>query len=169
MGGRFLAFERSGPIPAPPHGLTWDLLMQIALAEADKAFQENEIPVGALIVDPYGTILQKAHNGTERLNDPTAHAEIMAIRGACQKINNIWLPDCILISTLEPCLMCSAALVQARISGLVFGAYDSQAGCISSFAELLTAIPGAGKIWHMGGVLSEECAAILNRFFAKRR
>lgn len=165
---RFSVFKQAGPAPAAPGALSWDNLMNLAIKEAREAAASMEIPVGALIVDPHGAILAKAHNQVELYSDPSGHAEIRAIRKACAKTQNYRLPDCVLIATLEPCLMCAGAIIQARLAGIVFGAYDSEAGCVSSNLDWLE-LPGQHAIWHMGGIRGKECAALLQDFFAKRR
>lgn len=142
--------------------------MEIALHEARIASESGEIPVGAAVIDPYGTVLAKAHNLVEGDNDPSSHAEILAIRRACARARNTRLPDCVLLATLEPCLMCAGAIIQARLAGIVYGAFDIVAGCVSSNLDWLE-LPGHGSIWEMGGVRGEECAALLREFFAKRR
>lgn len=166
---RFGAFAPHGPVPVPPPRWQWNRLMQLALAEAIKAGQNGEVPVGALVVSSAGQILAQAGNGVESLNDPTAHAEILALRSAASLVGNCRLTDCILVVTLEPCLMCLGACAHARLSGLVYGAYDYRAGAVSSCADLPD-LPIAGrKLWHMGGVLADNCVALLQDFFARRR
>lgn len=165
----FGAFKPAGPMPAAPAGRAWAELMEIALAEARKAAQAGEIPVGALVVDPHGEILAKAANEVERRDDPTAHAEMLALRLASRRIGNCRLKDCVLVCTLEPCLMCAGAMLHSRVAGIVYGAADARAGAIASQADLPN-LPGASHfIWHMGGMLSDECARILRDFFQARR
>ena len=142
--------------------------MYHALTEAKKAQKKGEIPVGAVIVRE-GKILSRGHNQPIKLNDPTAHAEITAMRRAGLKRKNYRLADCDLYVTLEPCAMCLGAVVQARIRRLIFGAYDPKSGAVRSIMRFPFA-----KINHQpeinGGVLAEECAQILQDFFrAKRR
>lgn len=156
-------------MPPSPSGFSWQTLMKMALEEARLAFCRQEVPVGSLIIDPHGTILAKTHNRMEVLNDPTAHAEILAIRMAAEKLKNNRLLDCVLIVTLEPCLMCAGAIREARLAGVVFGAFDRVQGGITSTAEVLN-IYGQGKnCWHMGGILAKECSQLLNNFFSNRR
>ncbi len=158
----------AGPIPPAPLGFTWDELMDMAHYEASLAQSMGEIPVGAIIISMQGKILAKEHNKCISLHDPTAHAEILALRTAGVALNNYRLNNTILIVTLEPCLMCAGALVHARIDGLVYGAADRRAGAISSCCEGLNYGFLNHKIWHMGGVRSEKCAAILKDFFNKK-
>ncbi len=155
----------AGVIPSPPQGHTWHDLMGLALEQAHKAAHAQEVPVGAVIVHNDGRILAACHNGPIALHDPTAHAEVLAIRAAGQKLANYRLNNCYLIVTLEPCLMCTGALVHSRISGLVYGAADRKSGAVSSCYEGLDLPFLNHKVWHMGGVRSEECAQILHDFF----
>lgn len=165
---RFQAFRQGGPIPAAPGDQSWEKLMDLALQEARTAAAAGEVPVGAVIIDPHGAILATAHNRVELDNDPSAHAEILAIRKACAKTRNCRLPDCVLLATLEPCLMCAGAIMRARLAGIVYGAYDSEAGCVSSNLDWLD-LPGHDGIWQMGGVRAVESAGLLRDFFAEKR
>ncbi len=164
----FCTIQQVGPIPNVPHGYTWDGLMDMAIEEAHKAEKNGEIPVGAVIISSQGQILAKAHNQCISLHDPTAHAEILALRKAGLSLANYRLNNAILIVTLEPCLMCAGALVHARISGLVYGAADRRAGAITSCCEGLNYNFLNHNVWHMGGIRSNECADILKNFFNKR-
>ncbi len=155
----------TGPIPPAPSGHTWQGLMDMALVEANKATQSGEVPVGAIIVSSHGDILAKAHNQCIALNDPTAHAEILALRAAGLNLNNYRLNGATLVVTLEPCLMCAGAIVHARLDGLVYGAADLRAGAITSRCEGLNYSFLNHNVWHMGGINSEECAKVLKDFF----
>ncbi len=162
----------AGPVPSAPGEHAWHSLMGMALAEAQKAQSMTpvpEVPVGAIIVSARGEIIAQSHNETIIRHDATAHAEILALRRAGKKLGNYRLNDCILIVTLEPCLMCTGALVHSRIAGLVYGAADKKAGCISSCMEGLESPFLNHKIWHMGGVRSAECAQLLTDFFAQKK
>lgn len=128
----------------------------------------REVPVGAIIVTSTGEIVGKAHNQTEAWQDPTAHAEILAIRMAAAALNNWRLYECVLVTTLEPCVMCAGAILHARLAGVVYGAADIFAGAISSSLDCQQIYPG-NQVWHMGGVLSEECKELLEFFFHSRR
>jgi len=143
--------------------------MRLALEYAHAGAAQEETPVGAVLVDRDGTILAGAHNACLALNDPTAHAEILALRRAAERLGNYRLGGTVLIVSLEPCLMCAGALVQARVDGVVYGAADPLAGAVSSCLEAFALPFHNHTIWHMGGVASEECAAILRNFFMKRR
>jgi tRNA(adenine34) deaminase len=142
--------------------------MQLALQMAARAGACGEVPVGAVVVCQ-GELLAAVWNQPITRNDPTAHAEIEAIRQACQKTKNYRLPEATLYVTLEPCVMCVGALVHARISRLVFGADEPKAGAVLSQAKLFETHPFN---WHLSitrGVLAEECAAVLSEFFRNRR
>jgi len=156
-------------IPPPPPGYSWESLMREAIAEAALARDAGEIPVGALVLSGDGNILARTGNAVERLGDPTAHAEILALRTAASKVGNYRLEGCVLLSTLEPCLMCAGALVHARVAGLVYGAADLKAGCVSSCLEGLDFPFLNHRVWHMGGVAIDACAGLLYDFFARRR
>jgi tRNA(adenine34) deaminase len=138
-----------------------------ALAEAQKAMDAGEVPVGAVLVEDE-KIIARGYNTPVSLNDPTAHAEIIAIRKACRKKQNYRLTGCDLYVTLEPCAMCIGAAVQARIRRLVYGAHDPKSGAIQSMMEF-----PFGRMNHRmeirGGVLADECGKILRAFFEKKR
>lgn len=140
-----------------------------ALELARRAASEGEVPVGAVIVRN-GEIIGEGRNRPIASDDPTAHAEIGAMRDAGLRIANYRITESILYTTLEPCVMCAGAMINARIARLVFGAYDSKAGAAGSCFDLL---PGDGRFNHRveieGGVLQEECAALLQAFFRNRR
>jgi len=158
-----------GPVPSPPAGWTWEGLMERALSHARKSASEGEIPVGALVVTAQGRIVGEAGNAGERLHDPSAHAEILALREAGRVLGSCRLGGCILVVTLEPCTMCAAALVHARIDGVVFGARDALAGALVSREEVFDWPFLNHHPWRMGGVASEGCAGILRSFFQSRR
>jgi tRNA(adenine34) deaminase len=143
--------------------------MAEALAEAERAAAINEVPVGALLLSGNGRILGRGHNASESLNDPTAHAEVLALRAACQASRNYRLGGSVLVVTLEPCLMCVGALVHARVAGLVYGAEDSRAGAVNSRFEGLDQPFLNHRVWSLGGIRREECAALLRDFFRQRR
>jgi tRNA(adenine34) deaminase len=143
--------------------------MREALAEALRALPAGEIPVGAIIVDPAGTVIGRGHNAPIATNDPTAHAEIVALRQAALHAGNYRLGDCILAVTLEPCLMCVGAIMHARLRGVVFGAFDPKSGAVSSRLDGFELSLRNHAPWQAGGILEDECAATLKRFFALRR
>jgi tRNA(adenine34) deaminase len=142
--------------------------MQQALAEAQQAAAENEVPVGAVVVRD-GEVIARAHNQPIGLNDPTAHAEILALRAAAKRLGNYRLTGCDLYVTLEPCAMCAAALVHARIRRLVYAAADPKAGAVASTMRLLDAPHLNHRVEVESGALAEESSALLQRFFAQRR
>ncbi len=140
-----------------------------ALRLAGRAARAGEVPVGALVVDPEGRVLSEAHNETEALRDPTAHAEVLALRRAALAAGNHRLGGCVLVVTLEPCLMCTGAIRESRVSGVVFGASDARAGAVCSCLEGLDYACTGGAPWSFGGVEAEACAGILQKFFRARR
>lgn len=143
--------------------------MERALRQARLAAAEGEVPVGAVLAAADGRLLAEARNQPLTLHDPTAHAEMLALRRAGAALGNYRLGGCVLVVTLEPCAMCAAALVHARLAGVVYGAADALAGAVSSCAETLEAPFFNHHVWHMGGVCSAACAAVLRDFFAVRR
>jgi tRNA(adenine34) deaminase len=142
--------------------------MKMALEEAGKAFDKNEPPVGAVIVYE-GDIIARGHNLRETLQDPTAHAEMLAIRSAASKLKRWRLNDCTLYVTLEPCAMCAGAMVLARLERLVYGADDPKAGAVGSLMNLVSDERLNHQIKFYGGVLASECGALLKDFFSSRR
>jgi len=145
-----------------------DYYMRLALKEAREALEEGEVPIGAIIVDD-GLIVGKAHNQVERLNDATAHAEMIALTQASSAIEDWRLDKCTLYVTLEPCPMCAGALVQCRVGTLVFGARDWQQGGVLSNFGITLQKRNLHKVEVIEGILEEECKAILDDFFKKLR
>lgn len=143
--------------------------MRQALAEASIALGAGDVPVGAVVLAPDGALLGAGHNAREATADPTAHAEIVALRVAAAARGTWRLDGCALAVTLEPCTMCAGALVLARVSRLVFGAWDPKAGAAGSVRDVVR----DGRLNHrvevVGGVLEQECGALLRRFFAGHR
>jgi tRNA(adenine34) deaminase len=144
-----------------------EMFMRQALAEAKKARKKGEVPVGAVIVSE-GKIISRGYNQPLKRNDPTAHAEVLAIREASSKRKNYRLADCDLYATLEPCAMCLGAAVQARIRSLVFGALDPKAGAVQSIMKFPFARTNH-RPEVKGGVLAEECGLIIKEFFSSKR
>lgn len=142
--------------------------MDKALDLAREAALAGEVPVGALVVDDAGTLVGRGRNETEALHDPSAHAEVLALRRAAARIGNHRLGNCVLVVTLEPCLMCTGAIREARLRGVVYGACDDRAGAVESRLEGLAYASGFIP-WHMGGVKSGPCADLLREFFRARR
>jgi tRNA(adenine34) deaminase len=142
--------------------------MKLALREARRAMLEEEVPVGALVVCE-GRVLAKAHNRPIHLNDPTAHAEILALRRAARKAQNYRITGSSLYVTIEPCAMCAGAITQARVGRLVIGARDAQAGACGSMLDVLNH-PGLNhKVVLIEGVMAHESASLLREFFHRRR
>jgi len=144
-------------------------LMRQALKEAKKGFSEGEVPVGAVLATPDGQVLAKAHNQPIALNDPSAHAEILAMREAGLIYRNYRLNNTILVVTIEPCFMCMGAALNARIARLVFGAADPKAGAAGSIYNLATDKRLNHEIEVISGIMEEECRALMQAFFQDRR
>ena len=144
-------------------------LMQQALALANQAATFDDVPVGALVVNDKGEIIGVGENLREKNNDPTAHAEIVAIKNAAQKIDNWRLDDLTMVVTLEPCAMCAGAIVQTRMKRLVFGAFDEKAGAVGSIWDVVRDTRALTKIEVISGVLEKECAQVLTNFFKGKR
>lgn len=142
--------------------------MRQALAQAQLALASGEVPVGAVLVRN-GDCIASAHNQTRELNDPTAHAEVRVLQAAARAVGNERLPDCTLICTLEPCVMCVGALVHARISSLVFAANEPKTGACGSAFDLLSDPAHGRKIDLVKGVMAQESIALLQQFFSTRR
>lgn len=142
--------------------------MRVALDEARLAFEEDEVPIGAVVVCD-GRIIAQAHNMREHLCDPTAHAEILAMRRAAQYLGGWRLHRCDLYVTVEPCPMCAGAIVQARLNSLVFGASDIKAGCCGTVYNLLDEVKFNHRVPVTKGILQDECAKIMSDFFRRKR
>ena len=144
--------------------------MDRALDEARRAAVAGEIPVGAVLLGPDGAVLGAGHNTREAVPDPTAHAEVLALRAGARALGDRILAGCTLVVTLEPCVMCAGAILAARVPRVVFGAWDEKAGAAGSVYDLLR----DGRLPHavpevVAGVRADECAALLEAFFADRR
>ena len=142
--------------------------MRDALGEARMALAHGDVPVGAVVVHN-GEIIASRHNEREKLGDPTAHAEVLALRDAAARLGRWRLDDCTLYVTLEPCVMCAGALLNARIGRLVFGAADLKAGATSSLYNVCADPRLNHNPPFLHGVLATECSALLSEFFAERR
>ncbi|MCK5882804.1 MAG: tRNA adenosine(34) deaminase TadA [Bacteriovoracaceae bacterium] len=143
--------------------------MDSALTEAERAFSMDEVPIGAVIVDPHGRVLVETHNLKECNNNPLGHAELIAIREASEQVKNWRLENCTLYVTLEPCPMCLAAMVQSRIGRLVFGAYDPKGGAISLGYNLHKDMRLNHSFEVIGGIKHHSCSKILSKFFRQKR
>jgi tRNA(adenine34) deaminase len=142
--------------------------MAVALAEATAAAAAHEVPVGAAVVRD-GVIVGRAHNATLATGDPTAHAELSALRQALRHIENDRLSDCTLYVTLEPCAQCAGAIVLAKVGRLVFGAFDPKAGMCGSLGDVVRHPRLNHRVEVLGGVAAEACGELLQEFFAARR
>jgi tRNA(adenine34) deaminase len=142
--------------------------MRVALAEARLAFEEGEVPIGAVVVHQARAIAL-AHNQREMLRDPTAHAEMIAITQAAEALGSWRLLDCTLYVTLEPCPMCAGAIVQARVPTVIYGATDPKAGACHTLYQIATDARLNHQAAVIGGVLAEDCRSILQEFFAQQR
>jgi tRNA(adenine34) deaminase len=142
--------------------------MEAALREAAVALNRKEVPIGAVIIRE-GAIIGKGSNQTETLQDPTAHAEMIALTAAAAHLGKKWLEGCTMYVTLEPCPMCAGAIVLARLPLLVFGAYDPKAGACTSLYTITNDMRLNHRVHTMGGMLEKKCGEILKEFFLSRR
>jgi tRNA(adenine34) deaminase len=143
-------------------------VMRRALAEAAEALPSGDIPIGAVVLDEAGAVIATGHNRREADSDPTAHAEVLALRAAARSRGTWRLTDCTLVVTLEPCTMCAGAAVLARVGRLVFGAFDPKAGAVGSLWDVVRDPRLNHRPEVVSGVLAEECGAILRQFFAEQ-
>ena len=143
--------------------------MQQAISLAKETAIKGDVPVGALVVDDSGNIVGQGANLREQENDPTAHAEIVAIRNAAKKLGDYRLDELTMVVTLEPCGMCAGAIAQSRIKRLVFGSFDEKYGAVGSVWDLLRDTRAIYKPEVISGVLDEECAQLLSDFFTTKR
>jgi tRNA(adenine34) deaminase len=148
-----------------PGWSSWEEIMRLALGLAREAGDLGEVPVGALVLDARGKVLGQGFNQCIGLHDPTAHAEIMALRAAGRRAGNYRLNGACLVVTLEPCQMCAGALVQSRVAGLVYGARDTRAGAVESCLDGLDQYFHNHRVWHCGGILESDCARLLRDLF----
>lgn len=159
-----MPLRRSAPVDAA------DLAaMRQALAEAAIAAAAGDVPVGAVVLGPDGALLATGHNAREATDDPTAHAEVLALRVAARSRGAWRLEGCTLVVTLEPCTMCAGALVLARVSRLVFGAWDPKGGAAGSVRDVVRDVRLNHRVEVVGGVLEDDCGAVLRSFFATHR
>ena len=157
--------DRKDLFPSRKNHEDW---MKESLRLAEKAFSESEVPVGAIVLKN-DNIIGRGYNQRERLNDPTAHAEILAITAASSTLEDWRLSDCTLYVTKEPCPMCAGAIINSRISHLIFGAYDEEKGCCGSLYQLCGDRRLDSRTAVKGGVEEEKCTAILQEFFQSKR
>ncbi len=149
--------------------MDYKVLMQQAILLAKEAAIKGDVPVGALVVDESGSVVGQGANLREQDYDPTAHAEIVAIRNAAKKIGNYRLDELTMVVTLEPCGMCAGAIAQSRIKRLVFGSFDDKYGAVGSVWDLLRDSRSIYKPEVLSGVLEDECAKLLSDFFTAKR
>jgi tRNA(adenine34) deaminase len=142
--------------------------MRDAIAIASAATSTGDVPVGAIVINKDGVVVGKGSNEREANNDPTAHAEIVAIRNAASRLQNSRLDGCTLVVTLEPCAMCAGAIAQSRISHVIFGAWDEKAGAVGSVWDVLREPRSIFKVEVTAGILEKECAALLKDFFSDK-
>ncbi len=154
-------------VPGPVPDL-WRGAMRLALAEAAAAVPAGDVPVGAVVLSPSGEVLARGHNEREAAGDPTAHAEVLALRRAAAATGAWRLTGCTLVVTLEPCVMCAGALVQSRVERVVYGADDEKAGAAGSLWDLVRDRRLNHRPEVVRGVLAEECAEQLTAFFRAR-
>ena len=147
----------------------YDAAMRQALAVARPALGWGDVPVGAVLLGPSGDVLAEGRNERELTGDPTAHAEVLALRRAAERVGSWRLTGCMLVVTLEPCTMCAGALVLARVSRLVYGAADLKAGAVGSLWDVVRDRRLNHRPEVIGGVLAQECGALLREFFASQR
>lgn len=156
-------------VSASPVGPPWAAAMRLALAEAAEALDAGEVPVGAVVVDAEGSVLGRGHNGREAMADPTAHAEVVALRRAAAARGHWRLTGCTLVVTLEPCTMCAGALVLSRVDRVVLGAWDPKAGAVGSLWDVVRDRRLNHRPEVVTGVLEEESATLLQEFFRRHR
>jgi len=147
----------------------YKFIMQAALSLAKVAADKGDVPVGAIVVNEAGEILGTGQNLREQSNDPTAHAEVIAIRQAAEKIGSWRLDDLTLVVTLEPCAMCAGAILQSRIKRLVFGAWDEKAGAVGSVMDVIRDPRALTKVEVISGIMEKECSEVLSEFFNTKR
>jgi tRNA(adenine34) deaminase len=143
--------------------------MRLAVQEAERALEHGDVPVGAVVLGPDGAVLGRGHNDREGSGDPTAHAEVLAIREAARARGEWRLEGCTLVVTLEPCTMCAGAIVLSRLARVVYGAHDPKAGAAGSLWDVLRDRRLNHRPEVRRGVLAEECSALLQAFFAQQR
>ncbi len=143
--------------------------MRLALAEAASASRHGDVPIGAVVLGPDGGLLAAAHNERELTGDPTAHAEVLALRRAAERLGSWRLEGCTLVVTLEPCTMCAGAAVLARLARVVYGAVDPKAGAVGSLWDVVRDRRLNHRPEVVAGVLAEECGTILREFFTPHR
>lgn len=156
----------AGPVKASPDD---ERAIRLALAEAPRALRSGDVPVGAVVLDRHGQVLGTGYNRREAEGDPTAHAEVLALRAAARACGEWRLDGCTLAATLEPCTMCAGAAVLARVERIVFGAFDPKAGAVGSLWDVVRDPRLNHRPHVVAGVLADECGAPIREFFATHR
>jgi tRNA(adenine34) deaminase len=151
----------------PDHA--YDAAMRAALHEARRSLETGDVPIGAVVLDASGETVGRGHNVRERDGDPTGHAELVAVRRAAEAMGGWRLSGCTLVVTLEPCAMCAGAVVLSRVDRLVFGAFDPKAGAVGSLWDVVRDRRLNHRPEVVGGVLADECSALLDDFFGQQR
>ena len=159
----------TGPVRTDPIRDKWAPAMRLALAEARHALPTGDVPVGAVVLGPDGSVLGRGHNEREAVGDPTAHAEVQAVREAARALGEWRLTGCTLVVTLEPCTMCAGAIVLSRLERVVYGALDDKAGAAGSLWDVVRDRRLNHRPEVVSGVLAAECAADLRAFFDPHR
>ena len=149
--------------------MDYNLIMQAALSLAKVAADKGDVPVGAIVVNEAGEILGTGQNLREQNNDPTAHAEIVALRNASEKLGSWRLDDLTIVVTLEPCAMCAGAILQSRVKKLVFAAWDEKAGAVGSVMDVIRDPRALTKVEVITGIMEKECSDVLKDFFNTKR
>ena len=149
--------------------MDYKLIMQAALSLAKVAADKGDVPVGAIVVNEAGEIFGTGQNLREQNNDPTAHAEIVALRNASEKLGSWRLDDLTIVVTLEPCAMCAGAILQSRIKRLVFAAWDEKAGAVGSVMDVLRDPRALTRVEVITGIMEKECSEVLKDFFNTKR
>jgi tRNA(adenine34) deaminase len=147
----------------------YKLIMQAALSLAKVAADKGDVPVGAIVVNEAGEIFGTGQNLREQNNDPTAHAEIVALRNASEKLGSWRLDDLTIVVTLEPCAMCAGAILQSRVKRLVFAAWDEKAGAVGSVMDVIRDPRALTKVEVITGIMEKECSEVLKDFFNAKR
>ena len=144
-------------------------LMREAIAVAKVALESSDVPIGALVIDEFGKVIGTGANRRELDKDPSAHAEIVAMRMAAKKLNNWRLDNCTIVVTLEPCAMCAGAIAQSRVKKLIFGAWDEKAGAVGSVWDVLRDPRSPHRTEVISGIAEQECVKLLGDFFKDQR
>ena len=149
--------------------MDYELMMRQALQVANEALSSGDVPIGAIVISPDGEVIGEGRNERELKSDPSAHAEIVALREAGEKLKNWRLDECTIVVTLEPCAMCAGAIAQSKIARVVFGAWDDKAGAVGSVWDVLRDPRAPHRSEVISGILEKECAALLTNFFKAQR